>query len=663
MSRPVPSEPHPDPRSRRVVFTALMLLIPVLFFVLLEGGLRLAGYGDDFPLFNPLDENPDYLVRNSDVARRYFAQHDKVPAPLHDVFAADKGGDEYRIFVQGGSSAAGFPFYHGGAFSRMLEQRLQKTFADRKVKVVNTAMDAINSYTLLDLADEIIEQQPDAVLIYAGHNEYYGALGVGSTESLGQFRGLVNTYLRLRQFRTVQLLRNGLAGIAGLFANRDVDADPSTLMAGMVGEQVIPFGSSAYELGLRQFRTNIEELLSKYSRAGIPVFIATIASNERDQRPFENVFVPSSDRTAWRQAYDAGVAALRAGSVHDAVAAFTEATRLDSLAADGFYELARAREAAGDTTAALEAYIAARDRDALRFRAPEAINAIIRDVAAANGATVVEAEENIRRASPGGVIGEEYMLEHLHPTVDGYFLIADAFYDALHAVGAIGEWRRPIARDVARREVLLTPADSLVGVLRVQRMKAHWPFVPRGQSASYVDTFTVRTDFDRIVKALYDNTEPWLEATGQLALHYEQTGDIEQAIRAREAVVAAYPMFAQPYLGLGGVYLRAGRIDEAVRYFQEAASAEPGTTAPWLMLGSVELERGNAQIAIDHLDRARAIEPTNIQALHHLTVAYALSERMDEARATVQTLLFYQPDHAQGRALSDWLSRTNQSPQ
>ena len=29
-------------------------------------------------------------------------------------------------------------------------------------------------------------QEPDAVLIYAGHNEYYGALGVGSTESLGR---------------------------------------------------------------------------------------------------------------------------------------------------------------------------------------------------------------------------------------------------------------------------------------------------------------------------------------------------------------------------------------------------------------------------------------------------------------------------------------------
>jgi len=37
-------------------------------------------------------------------------------------------------------------------------------------------MAAINSYALLDMVDEVIQQSPDAVLIYTGHNEYYGAL-------------------------------------------------------------------------------------------------------------------------------------------------------------------------------------------------------------------------------------------------------------------------------------------------------------------------------------------------------------------------------------------------------------------------------------------------------------------------------------------------------
>ncbi|MEP0548647.1 MAG: tetratricopeptide repeat protein [Rhodothermales bacterium] len=645
--------PAPRPASRRRwLFTGAMLLIPVLFFVLLEGGLRLFGYGDDYPLFEPIEGYPQYLVQNREVARRYFAQQTNVPTALHDVFDAEKGADEYRIFVQGGSTAAGFPFYHGGAFSRMLEHRLQQTFSDRKIEVINTAMAAVNSYTLLDLADEIIAQRPDAVLIYAGHNEYYGALGVGSTESLGPFRGLVNTYLRLRRFRTVQLLRSGLASAAGLFADdAGGDGDQGTLMSRMVGEQVIPYGSTAFDLGRKQFEANLSDLLAKYERAGIPVFVATLASNERDQRPFETVFAEGTDRAAWQTTYERGLDALRRGDASAARTAFAEATQIDSLAADAFYALARAEEVAGDTAAARTAYIAARDRDALRFRAPEAFNDVIREVAAAHGATVVEAQANIRRAAPGGIVGEKHMLEHLHPTVDGYFLLADAFYDSLREAGAIGEWRRPIARADARRDLLLTPADSLVGILRVRRLKSDWPFVPRGTTAPRQDTLTLRTGFDRVVESLYQSKETWLEATEKLATFYEQEGDARHAVQARKAMIASYPMIAQPYIGLGGLLMRADRLGEAQGYFNEALERDPNSATALSMLGAIELQRRNTTAAIDLLERARARAPRDPQLLYNLSGAYALSQRFADARATAEALLAVQPNHARGRAL------------
>ena len=66
-------------------------------------------------------------------------------------------------------------------------------------------MAAINSYTLLDFMDEILEQSPDALLIYTGHNEYYGALGVGSEQSLGNSRWLIHTYLKLRSVKLLCL--------------------------------------------------------------------------------------------------------------------------------------------------------------------------------------------------------------------------------------------------------------------------------------------------------------------------------------------------------------------------------------------------------------------------------------------------------------------------
>ncbi len=639
------------PRTQRLVFTGLMLLIPVLFFVLLEGGLRLGGYGDDYPLFIPIEGYPEYLVQNREVARRYFAQQENVPTALHDVFDAEKSEREVRLFVQGGSTAAGFPFYHGGAFSRMLEHRLQQTFPDRKIEVVNTAMAAVNSYTLLDFADEIIAQQPDAVLIYAGHNEYYGALGVGSTESLGSFRGLVNTYLRLRRFRTVQLLRAGLSGAVGLVGGEAEGSGQGTLMARMVGEQVIPYGSPEYELGLQQFRSNLSDLLTKYDRSGIPVFVSTIASNERDQRPFETVFADDTDEAAWQRTYRSGVEALGRGEAQVARTTLEEATQMDSLAADGFYALGRAREAAGDTASAQTAYVAARDRDALRFRAPEAFNQIIRDEAAEHGATLVDAQAAIRRAAPGGIVGQEHMLEHLHPTVDGYFLIADAFYDTLRETRFLGDWPQAVPDNIARQTLLLTPADSLVGVLRVRKLLGGWPFQPRDAPKRNLDTMTVRTEFDRIVQSLYNTEVTWLEATERLATYYEQEGQNRLAIQAREAMVASYPMLAEPHLGLGGLHLRARRLDEAERYFKEAARLDPEPATPLSMLGAIALEQGRTAEAIALLERSKAFDAVDPQMLYNLSGAYALSRRYDEARQTVTSLLALYPNHTGGQQL------------
>src|SRR5207248_1216245 len=107
------------------------------------------------------------------------------------------------------------PYGHGGAPSRMLEQRLQATFPGRSVEVVNTALTAVSSYVLLDQAREIVALHPDAVLIYAGHNEYYGVLGAVSAGALGHWRPAVLAYLALRRLRTVQLAERLVAAGSG----------------------------------------------------------------------------------------------------------------------------------------------------------------------------------------------------------------------------------------------------------------------------------------------------------------------------------------------------------------------------------------------------------------------------------------------------------------
>jgi len=64
-----------------------------------------------------------------------------------------------------------FPMAGWASPAALLQQRLQRAYPDRNVEVINTAMAAVTSYVLLDCRRDHC-QQPDAVVIYTGHNEY-----------------------------------------------------------------------------------------------------------------------------------------------------------------------------------------------------------------------------------------------------------------------------------------------------------------------------------------------------------------------------------------------------------------------------------------------------------------------------------------------------------
>jgi hypothetical protein len=58
--------------KRERLFFVIMLLLPFVLLVALEFGLRLVGFGDDYPLFIESASVPQALEANPEVARRYM---------------------------------------------------------------------------------------------------------------------------------------------------------------------------------------------------------------------------------------------------------------------------------------------------------------------------------------------------------------------------------------------------------------------------------------------------------------------------------------------------------------------------------------------------------------------------------------------------------------
>ena len=632
-------------RPHRRLFTVLMWCIPAMFFVLLEVGLRLVGFGDDYPLFVPVPEALDYQVMNREVARRYFRREARVPTGLHDVFLARKDTNVVRIVVQGGSSAAGYPYYYGGSFSRMLEQRLQQSWPERHIEVVNTAVAAVNSYAMLDLADAILAIGPDAVVIYAGHNEYYGALGVGSSESIGQSRFVIRLYLKLHSWRTMQLLQSAMGRMA---RNADApSAGSTTLMERMVGRQTIPYQSKVYEAGLRQWQHNLRALLRMYRRHDIPVLVGTVASNERTHAPFI-----SASAVNFEPLYQE---AMNAGDLSGAIEVMQGVVGLDSTSAQPFFLLAQLLDAKGEHAQAREAYIQAKDRDQLRFRAPEAINAITRVEAEAGGARLVDTQLALVRSAHDGIIGSDLMLEHLHPNVEGYFLIADAFYEALMADSLLGRPSRYVETRVARREVLFTVVDSLFGAYRVRQLLSAWPFRPLGTPMDPLDTLVAESPVEAIALELFRGEVQWYEATDRLRIHYEQQQDYHRALQASLAMIQQYPYLPRPYAQAADLMARQGRVDDALVYFEAANDIEE-IAAVHYMLGMLKMRSGRVVAAKSNLERAAELDPTNVIMRLQLSQYYVLVREREQAAASVAKLLELDPEHEAGNELQRYLA-------
>ena len=605
------------PRHRKHLLLALTLFVPVLALVAVEGGLRLAWHGGALPAFDRVDiAGHSYLTPSRRLGQRYFPGEASPPAPPTDVFAAVKPSRGLRIFVLGESTAAGFPYPHNGTFSRVVRDALRDVLPEDSVEVVNLAIAATNSYALVDIAKDVLAQRPDAVLIYAGHNEYYGALGVGSNIAAVSWPAMVRATLALDRLRTVHLLQIILTRARrATRGTPPTDSAAATFMESVARDQQITLGDRTYAAGLAQFDDNLRVLLRMFRRAAVPVFVASIASNVRDQRPF----VSPANAPA-RAAFDSGRVLL----------------------------------ATGDSARARVLLERARDLDVIRFRAPSAIDSVIRRAAAAESATYVPAAEQLESASPGGMPGHELFLEHVHPNRAGYTLIARAFFEALQSKHFLGRRARvellaPWPNYDSR--MALSAFDERIVHHTVQTVTTRWPFVERAAATDYRRRYSPTGVADSLA-LLVSRGASWADAKLRLALAEEQSGRADSALVEYRGLIRDAPFLELPNRLAGRALLTLGLPAQAVPYLEHARAAQATSEAAY-MLGVIALKDNDFPHAIALLDEATRLAPGTPAPLYQLSLAFGLSRNVDAARATAAQVARLDPSFP---GLAGWMS-------
>ena len=123
----------------------------------------------------------------------YFDQR-QLAGPDPRPFQLPPPDETFRIVFVGASTVEGFPYYTELAFPRQVELLLQQQLPNRRIEVLNAAIVGINSFALADFVPRALRCEPDLVVLYAGHNEFYGPGGVGSTATVApMLYGVIDT--------------------------------------------------------------------------------------------------------------------------------------------------------------------------------------------------------------------------------------------------------------------------------------------------------------------------------------------------------------------------------------------------------------------------------------------------------------------------------------
>jgi tetratricopeptide (TPR) repeat protein len=637
-----------NPRRLWLFRLVSVVLVPVLFFGLLEAALRIAGYG--FP--------PTAIIKSK--VNGAMSCHDNVkfswqffPRNIARefnpfIFPSKKPDNTYRVFIMGGSAAFGTPD-PAYSFWRILRVLLEDAYPGTNFEVIPLAMTAINSHVVLKIAKNCARYEPDLFIVYLGNNEVIGPYGAGTIfSSISGNLSLIRAGIAFKGMRLGQLLTNVLEStIAGkgrpdvwggleMFLNKQIRADDDALQ-------------DVYS----HFQRNLEDIARVGCEAKANVIFCTVASNLKDCPPFASLHradITEAQKQHWDEIYKEGVEYERDGNYQQAIERYLAAAEIDNSYADLQFRLGRCYWAVSDFGAAQDRYIKARQLDTLRFRADNRINEIICEAAGgkeAEGVYLVDAVKVFEKNSPHGVVGDELLYEHVHMNFSGNYLLAKTIFRKIEQM--LPKW---IVSQKARQQSMLTEAECAQRLvyndwarynLASSVLNAHLkrpPFTNQlyhdEQLKAFEENLAALRSAAITPQALSDVAAQFRKAIrdkpSDFWLHWEYAILLSGDLKDHAATVEEYrlmmkllPCSYKPRLALAVELAGLNQLDEAKELLLTVLRIKPTSAIAYHYLGLIHQKQGRLDEAIKCYSTAVHLQPNYIEAYN--TLAGALSEQ------------------------------------
>ncbi|MBD3161210.1 MAG: tetratricopeptide repeat protein [Candidatus Eisenbacteria bacterium] len=598
---------------KRVVFP----IVPaVLLLLLLEGALALFGV-------RPQIEREDPFVGFVSRVPLFVEETGRPGGPtmataankqnLFNVqrFPKSKPADAYRIFCLGGSTTYGRPYADATSFAGWLRALLPAVDPDRRYEVVNAGGISYASYRIGELMNELVRYEPDLFVVYTGHNEFleertYGEIRRTPAAYKELFLALSRTRIWAASRRIAERLR----------PSPETPRDPESLLPREVQAKLDrSAGPSIYERDdaqrrkiLAHYRFSLERIVEMARGAGAEALLVVPASKLRDCTPFKSQHTAGlneEERARSEALLAAARERLQADDPKEALVLLDQALALDPRHADLHYRRGMALFALDRYEEADSSLRRARAEDVCPLRAFDAMQEIVREVAREKEVPLVDFPDlvaSVTAQERGHAIpGDELFLDHVHPTIHGHGLLAEAILEELVAAGEL----RP-ERDLDRRV------------------------------------------FDRIAARIHGGISPETHALAlaNLALTLDWAGKEEESRTLARKALESGAEDPTILMIVARHAAKEGREEEALGYFLRSLRANPGSPVVHSQLGMLQAGRGDLEAAAAHFYLAGLIWEDNDVYHQQLATIQARRDRPEMALASLLKARSLKPNDA-----------------
>lgn len=465
-------------------------------------------------------------------------------------FHMPKDANTVRIVLVGESAIKGFPQPEPLSAGAFLKVMLEDLWSDRSVEIINLGTTAVASFPVLDMVKQIIPYDPDLLVIYTGNNEFFGSYGVASMHSAGRSPWT----LKLAHF----IHGLGLSQLISARLPKPAPAEGKILMELMIRETRIDPDSPLRKRAAKNLEYHTGRMADVAQKKGVPVMICNLAANMRDlapiggyppsvlQSPSFTIITSTLDRVRTSVTQQPAEALSILAPL---ISAYPDCALMHFLQGKALSALERGIEPA-------DAFTRAIDLDTLPWRATTRQNEALYRAANRTGAMFCDVNETFRAMSRHRSTGWPLMDDHVHPSLAGQALLAQAIIGTLREAPP----RVRVPADALQR---LKPWTTYAGELGAN------PYEKFGSALTMLNLFDA--DFLRT-----SNPEAWQHAKEHVQeaftnLPADVAKDFESSLKQSVAQGGGRSVSAVA----GYTLVQRQRFDEAEQLFEFAARCMP----------------------------------------------------------------------------------------